>query len=170
MSNITNYADYSGRFIIEITSDLSTSPIEWTEVYRSTNNESTYTYTIPSDVGGLRCSMYTATDNPWTPNPNFLVDQQIVPVVYDGEDNIMIQILSSNGDVFKNNVISTSLSAKVYKGGEDITDFIDASNFSWLKINADESVDTTWSKTGKTIKLTSSDISSRATFICTVSI
>lgn len=161
---------YSGRFIIETTNNLSTSPIEWTEVYRSTNNESAYTYTIPSDAGGLRCSMYLSGDNPWTPNPNYLVDQQIVPVVYDGEDNVMVQVLSSNGDVFKNNVISTSLTAKVYKGGQNITDFIDDSKFSWIKINSDESIDPTWSKTGKIIKLTSSDVSSRATFICTVSI
>ena len=52
----------------------------------------------------------------------------------------------------------------------DITDFIDDSKFSWIKINSDESIDPTWSKTGKIIKLTSSDVSSRATFICTVSI
>ena len=90
--------------------------------------------------------------------------------VYDGEDNVMVQVLSSNGDVFKTNVISTSLTAKVYKGGQNITDFIDNSKFSWIKINSDESIDPTWSKTGKTVKLTSSDVSSRATFICTVSI
>ena len=161
---------YSGRFIVETTNNLSASPIEWTEVYRSTNNESAYTYTIPSDVGGIRCSMYISGDNPWTPNPNHLVDQQIVPIVYDGEDNVMVQVLSSNGDVFKNNIISTSLTAKVYKGGQNITDFIDNSKFSWIKINSDESIDPTWSKTGKTVKLTSSDVSSRATFICTVSI
>ena len=78
--------------------------------------------------------------------------------------------MPDNSSIFKNNIISTSLTAKVYKGGQNITDFIDNSKFSWIKINSDESIDPTWNKTGKTVKLTSSDVSSRATFICTVSI
>lgn len=68
--------NYSGRFMIEkATNDEMTT---WQTVYTSSSNENQYTYTIPSDVKGLRCSMYLAGG---TTN---LLDQQIIPIVSDG--------------------------------------------------------------------------------------
>lgn len=67
--------DYSGRFKIE-TQTGST----WTARYTSSSNESSKTYTIPSDIVAIRCSLYKAggtTD---------LLDQQIIPIVSDGAD------------------------------------------------------------------------------------
>lgn len=68
--------NYSGRFMIEkATNDEMTT---WQTVYTSSSNENQYAYTIPSDVKGLRCSMYLAGG---TTN---LLDQQIIPIVSDG--------------------------------------------------------------------------------------
>ncbi len=65
--------DYSGCFKIEATADMST----WTARY-TTSNTNTYTYTIPSGIKALRCSMYLAGGT------STLLDQQIVPIVSDG--------------------------------------------------------------------------------------
>lgn len=39
----------------------------------------------------------------------------------DGKDSIFLQILSSNGSIFKNTSIATTLTAHVYKGGVEVT-------------------------------------------------
>lgn len=67
-------ANYSGRFKIETTTDMST----WTVGYTSSYNVNTYTYTIPSGIKALRCSMYLAGGT------STLLDQQIIPIVTDG--------------------------------------------------------------------------------------
>ena len=70
-------ANYSGRFKIETTTDNST----WTAKYTSSANESSKTFTIPTDVSGLkavRCSLYLAGGT------TTLLDQQTLPIVADG--------------------------------------------------------------------------------------
>ena len=67
---------YAGRFLIETTQNNST----WTEVYRSTSNESTYTFTVPASIVGIRCSLYKAN------GLSTLLDSQIIPVIADGKD------------------------------------------------------------------------------------
>ncbi|MEB3373822.1 hypothetical protein SFC43_13215 [Bacteroides sp. CR5/BHMF/2] len=49
---------------------------------------------------------------------------------YDGADNYSVYIASANGNVFRNGIISTTLSARVLKGGEDVTHLIPDKNFS----------------------------------------
>lgn len=89
-------------------------------------------------------------------------------------ENYRVEIISSNGSIFKNNQIDTTLTAKVYRNEEDITDSINAASFKWVKINADGSLDEAWNSKhfggAKTIKITSSDIYARATFNCSVDI
>lgn len=83
-----------------------------------------------------------------------------------------IQIISSNGNVFKNGEITTTLSAKVYKANEDITDTINASKFHWIKKDKDGILDTAWNTAHfggtKEITITASDVYARATFEVTV--
>ena len=69
-------ANYSGRFIIETTTNNST----WTAKYTSSTNETTTTYTIPANVVAVRCSLYKAGGT------TQLLDQQTIPVVTDGSD------------------------------------------------------------------------------------
>ena len=83
-----------------------------------------------------------------------------------------VEIVSSNGNIFKNGNISTVLSARVYNNEEDVTDTINASAFKWTKINSDGSLDTAWNTQHaggtKTIKITSDDVYMKASFTCDV--
>lgn len=83
-----------------------------------------------------------------------------------------IEIISSNGDAFKHGEVSTTLSARVYKQNEDITDYLDANAFHWWKINSDGTHDTEWETNHaagrKSITITSADVYRRATFNVTV--
>lgn len=92
----------------------------------------------------------------------------------DGEDAIVynVEILSSNGNIFKNGIINTVLSCHVYMNDEEITSQIDAGRFRWKKINNDGTHDTAWeaSHAGgtKEIAIHTEDVQVRATFTCTV--
>lgn len=83
-----------------------------------------------------------------------------------------VDIISTNGMVFKNNVLSTVLKAIVYKGKDNVTDQIDASRFTWKRISNSEEDDKRWNEIkGKGIKeitLTTNDVYQRATFICEI--
>ena len=67
-------ANYSGRFKIETTTNNST----WSTKYTSSGNEATKTYTLPTDIVAVRCSLYLAGGT------TTLLDQQTVPVVTNG--------------------------------------------------------------------------------------
>lgn len=87
----------------------------------------------------------------------------------DGEDAITVNIDSSAGNVFLNKQITTTLTCTVIKGnGTDITNQV--SKFTWVKKNADGTVDTSWSRplAGNTITLSEADVNSKAIFTCEV--
>lgn len=90
----------------------------------------------------------------------------------DGIKSWTVQIFSTNGGVFKNDQISTTLIARVYKGMEDITDTIDANRFRWTRVSDDLISDTAWNAANfggkKQITLTSDDVNQRATFNVTI--
>ena len=68
---------YSGRFKIETTTNGSS----WTSKYTSDSNESSTTWSIPTNINSLkaiRCSLYQAGGT------TVLLDQQTVPIVSDG--------------------------------------------------------------------------------------
>lgn len=82
-----------------------------------------------------------------------------------------VEILSSNGSVFKNGDISTILSAHVYNGATEVTDQIDASRFVWSRTSTDSAGDTTWNNAhtpAKSIVITDTDINVRAVFECDI--
>lgn len=90
---------------------------------------------------------------------------------YDGADNYSVYIASANGNVFRNGVISTTLSARVLKGGEDITHLIPDKNFSWTRAGNDTADDVLWnsaSHTGKVLEITGEDVYRKAVFDCEV--
>ena len=91
------------------------------------------------------------------------------PAGQDGEDAITVQIDSSAGTVFLNKQITTTLTCTVIQGnGTDITNQV--SKFTWVKKNADGTVDTSWSRplAGNTITLSEADVNSKAIFTCKV--
>ena len=87
-----------------------------------------------------------------------------------GEDAYRIEIVSSNGNLFKNGVIDTVLSAKLYKGDEDITTATGMQYFIWTRTSADPAGDSLWNQNHaagkKSITITDADVQVRATFNC----
>lgn len=74
------FGSYACRFKIETTTGSNLSSASWTGRYTSSSNVSSYTYTIPAGITGIRCSMYLAGGTAT------LLDQVIIPVVQDGSD------------------------------------------------------------------------------------
>lgn len=92
----------------------------------------------------------------------------------DGEDTYSVQIYSDNGNSFINGNITTTLTAQVYKGAEDITNSIPNNLFNWLRISDNPDGDTVWNSLhtsiGNTLTLSKEDVYRRATFTCEASI
>lgn len=118
----TAASDYSGRFVIETSTNGSTwkNPPDYT----SSINEANHNFTIPSGTVAIRCSLYAAGGT------TTLLDQQTVPVVNDGanggkgEDAYTI-ILTNEAHTFIGNsstVIPASVNCGViaYKGATQI--------------------------------------------------
>ena len=90
--------------------------------------------------------------------------------VNDGTSPINLVIDSSNGYQFKNNIINTTFTAKLYQDNKEIDKDGTKYAYVWSKINSDGTVDTAWNLAHKTsqksITITNSDVWQRATFDC----
>lgn len=79
-------------------------------------------------------------------------------------------ITSSNGNIFKNGNIATTLSAQVYSWDEDITDSLDPNQFVWTRVSENADSDKLWNAAhyggAKQIVITADDVKARATFFC----
>lgn len=73
-----SFTSYACRFKVETTTSANLSSASWTSRYTSSSNTSSYIYTIPSGVTGIRCSMYAAGGT------TTLLDQVIIPIIADG--------------------------------------------------------------------------------------
>lgn len=87
-----------------------------------------------------------------------------------GEDAYKVEVHSTNGNVFRNNIIDTWLFAVAYKGGEDITSQLNDSQFRWERSSNNSAEDQLWNDRFaggmKEFKITSQDIYHKATFDC----
>ena len=83
-----------------------------------------------------------------------------------------VEIISSNGNIFKNGNINTVLSARVYSWDKNITDEINASRFIWTRTSNNAEEDKIWNDSHfggtKEITVTTDDVYSRATFNVTI--
>lgn len=83
-----------------------------------------------------------------------------------------VEIISSQGLIFKNGQVQTTLEARVYHGAKDVTDTIDANRFRWTKESSNPEEDLKWNNAHfggtKTITVTPADIYVRATFNCDI--
>lgn len=79
-------------------------------------------------------------------------------------------ISSSNGNIFKNGIIQTTLYATVFSWDENITDSLDPNQFIWTRVSDDDEADAVWNANhfggAKSIEITSDDVNVRATFFC----
>ena len=88
------------------------------------------------------------------------------------EDQKMYRLVisSSNGNIFKNGIINTTLYATVFSWDENITDTLDPNQFIWTRVSDDAAADTVWNADHaggtKSIVITSDDVTARATFFC----
>lgn len=94
-----------------------------------------------------------------------------VATFIDNADPIQVVITSTGGDVFKNGQGSTTLTAVVYQAGSEIDSTGDGT-YTWTKYNKDGAIDTTWGtsgkKTGKTLSVSNTDVTTKATFMVEV--
>ena len=82
-----------------------------------------------------------------------------------GEDALSLVIFSTKGNYFKNNQGSTTLIAKLFKGGQEI-DAYEPYEYTYIWRDANDS---NWSSPGKTLTVTADDVSFSRTYICDVS-
>ena len=96
------------------------------------------------------------------------------------EISTVLRIESSRGIIFKNNQVSTVLSAVIYKGSKRITDISTLKSeygdtayleWSWQRLNEDSfgiipSTDSRISNNGFSITLSSEDVDTKVTFMC----
>ena len=96
-----------------------------------------------------------------------------VATFIDNSDPIQVIVTSTGGEVFKNGVGSTVLTAVVYQAGAEI-DADGKGTYTWTKYNKDGAIDTSWgtsgSKTGKTLSVSSADVATKATFMVVVNL
>ena len=113
-----------------------------------------------------------ATDSDSTSNTYNSTFNDVATFI-DNSDPIQVVITSTGGDVFKNGQGSTTLKAVVYQAGAEI-DADGKGTYSWTKYNKDGVVDTSWgtsgTKTGKTLSVSNSDVTTKATFMVVVTI
>ncbi|MEG1502128.1 MAG: hypothetical protein RR370_01925 [Synergistaceae bacterium] len=88
----------------------------------------------------------------------------------DGVSPLSLEIFSSNGNIFKNGDIATTLRAKVYRGEANVTDDFNDNAFIWTRFSGNIETDTVWNQThfsgNKAVIITKEDIQKKATFFC----
>lgn len=106
----------------------------------------------------------------------------LIPFILDGsvvgqfntEVTYRVDIVSTDGIVFKNDDIRTTLIAIVYRGITDVTSQIDANYFRWKRKSTDTQADELWNQAHfggtKTIEVFNTDVYQRATFSCEVTL
>lgn len=87
--------------------------------------------------------------------------------VIEASKRYYIELTSSNGTAFRNGDINTNLSVKIYSWDDDISAVVSDSAVTWSRVSADATGDKAWSRTGKSIGITSADLAECATFIAT---
>lgn len=98
----------------------------------------------------------------------------------DGEDAVTLRIESSRGTVFKNDTVSTILSAVIYQGGKRITDSVSMKaafgasaylQWKWQRLDEEtfgiiSSGDPRFGDDGFTFTLSPDDVDTKVTFMC----
>lgn len=75
-----------------------------------------------------------------------------------------VDIFSTNGESFKNNIINTNLKAIIMRGKNIITNNIDPSQIIWNKLNGMGEIISGWEKTGVSIPITQDDVEGKQIF------
>lgn len=92
-----------------------------------------------------------------------------VITISDQSDPIQVVVESTGGDVFKNGVGSSTLTARLFQAGVEIDVAGTAYNYRWHKYNSNGVLESSWSKTTKSFSITGDDVNVKATFKVDVS-
>lgn len=131
----------------------------------TTTRELTVYPTGITNIGVFKCEIKDTDNTSATYNTKFWDTVTFI----DNTDPIAVSITSTGGDVFKNGVGSTVLTAKLFQSGAEIDEDGKDYTYTWAKYLADGTLDSSYSKTGKIISVTQADVSVKSTFVCTVS-
>lgn len=91
--------------------------------------------------------------------------------VYDDMDELLgyrLEIISTT-DILSTDITSTTLTAKVWHGSEDVTSELAAERFNWKRTTSDSTADATWNSNHegmKSITVTCADVDYSATYSC----
>lgn len=143
-----------------------------------------YTYLIDGNVAGSGDRFTVSKANIGTSGRALITVQALVKgevvefqditfsTVNDGISPILTVVESSNGDTFKNNIIDTKITARLYRNDEEIDVSGEAFSYNWIKVNSDGITDVEWGKKEishkKSFTITNDDVLKRATFRVTV--
>lgn len=87
---------------------------------------------------------------------------------WTAQNQALLTVESTNGEMFFDGSISTNLSANVFRGGINITQSYNNSDFNWTKTDKFGALVSGWSKTGPIIPITNVDLLDKSIFICNV--
>lgn len=121
------------------------------DMYLNTSTQNTYRCTV---AGGASVAKWVYVSN---------IKGQTGGTGPAGADAITMSITSSNGTIFKNTGVSTTLTAHVYKAGVELnaTQIAALGTIKWYK----DGSSTALSTTGPTLNITSSDVTNKASYI-----
>lgn len=97
---------YSGRMTVE----ESTDGTNYTNKYTSSANETAKTWTPTANIKAVRVRMYLAGGT------TTMVDEQVIPVVFDGTDAIFMNVQTPDGNITNNGSGSVRVEADIFKG------------------------------------------------------
>ena len=94
----------------------------------------------------------------------------VTPAYVDSKLNYEVVIYSSQGNIFKNGVIQTTLTAYIIQANRDVSTQFNENQFVWTRTSDNVQQDIIWNRnhiTGsRSINITSDDVEGKATFTC----
>lgn len=94
----------------------------------------------------------------------------VTPAYVDEKINYEIMIFSTKGDIFKNGIIDTTLTAYVRQGNRDVSAKFTDSQFIWSRSSDDTAGDIEWNRAhvggSRSVHITTADVLAKATFNC----
>lgn len=170
-----------------------TNPLIFTSTHKASRENSKFTFTFEQRIGSefIYFSYGGVVIAPEVPGPNIPLNgswakvdasniDDHVPVwqtklgIDSSNSPYKVEILSSNGTSFRNDIIDTVFVSLVYKGGKDITDTPGIS-FIWTRKSSNTEDDKLWNLAHRyfnsnIININSDDVDGKAVFNCQVTI